>query len=138
MIYTLILLSIAVAGVAMLWGRLLKDSLWLQRNLQKKIPGVFYHALECPFCFTFWAALFACLLFDPIPQILSLRITLPSQIVSVLYILLSWMTTGVVALGIRTLTEYPFRIGNILLCILKKHPLHHHEETHTNQKTKAL
>lgn len=125
MILNIILSSTAIAGIAMVWGRVLKNSPWLQEKLARVLPSLIYRALRCTFCFTFWTALFFSIIFDPLTGWLPpFRIAFAEPFTSFASITLGWMIMGTLALGIRACTEHIFRAGSMLTCILKNHPLH--------------
>ena len=65
MLTTVLLTSLAVAGAAVLWRNLSLEGSAIHEWLYNHTPKLHRRALLCGFCFTYWLALAATILFDP-------------------------------------------------------------------------
>lgn len=101
MIINLFIISISVAGFAILWRNLIYDSPNLRANL-KKVPNFLHIALTCGFCFTFWISLVAAILFDPFQAWqVPFRIVALAPLSPLFEYIASWMAVGTFAAMIR-------------------------------------
>jgi hypothetical protein len=105
MFTNIIFLALAVAGIGMMWRRILKDSPRLQNILRDHMPRLVFGALDCPFCFTFWTSLAVVLITSPLQEL----VRGPVQIV------LLWMALGTVSIFVRAVTEQLFRLSGYVL-----------------------
>lgn len=101
MILDTLIISLAVAGTAVLWRNLLHDVRWLRESVNR-LWYPFKRALACGFCFTYWLALFAVLAANPLQSWeIPTQFILSNELSWILHILIGWMVVGIVAAIIR-------------------------------------
>ena len=101
MFTTFILLTLACAGMALIWRDLLIDFPRLKTFVKERIPFPFSKALTCGSCFTYWLGLAFVLVFDPLagwtlPSALDLGRSYP-----LVHLIVAWMAFGTVAVTMR-------------------------------------
>lgn len=103
-IFNLTMTGLAIGSFSVIWRKLLNDLPRLRENISNHIPYPISRALVCGFCFTYWLSLGSLLVFNPLngwPP--PLQAGVPTELLSFIYICVSWMTLGFVALLWRSL-----------------------------------
>ncbi|MEK7612193.1 MAG: hypothetical protein AAB407_02535 [Patescibacteria group bacterium] len=94
--------SIVVAGTAVLWRSLLNNSAWLRNAVKNILPGKIAKAVTCGLCFTYWLALFAVIISDPLRGwVPPWRFAMAVELESLLSFMTSWMAIGFGAVALR-------------------------------------
>lgn len=109
MLTNFLILTLACAGLAMLWRDILIDFPKLKNAIKKHVPFPFAKMLTCGTCFTYWLSLGFVLVFQPLEQ---LNLSYNTFI--------SWMAFGIVAIiwrfgavAIQELVHYQTHILNV-------------------------
>jgi len=99
--FDFIIITIAVAGTSILWKNLLGHTPSVAKFVNK-IPYPIDHALRCGFCITYWMALVAVIIFNPLsfweP---SIRFEILEPLKSFLHLFVSWFSIGILAAILR-------------------------------------
>ena len=93
--------ALVVASIAILWRSTLKKKPELADKIQKTFPFFLGTAITCGLCFTFWAAFFFVLTFNPFSPAFFEFNHFSDLAGSLAHFFLSWMLIGVTALVIR-------------------------------------
>lgn len=102
MLADFIILTLAAAGIALIWRDLLLDFPKLKSFVKDRIPFPFSKALWCGSCFTYWLSLFFVLAADPLagwtPPFVA---ALSGPLASAARLVVVWMAFGTVAVTMR-------------------------------------
>lgn len=104
MIFNIVMAGLAIGSFAVIWRKLLNDLPRLRDSIKKYIPYPISRALVCGFCFTYWLSLVSLVVFNPLGDWLPpLQSIVPVALDPFIYISISWMILGFIALLWRSL-----------------------------------
>ena len=104
MIFNLIMTGLIIGSFAVIWRKLLNDLPQLREGIKTHIPYPLSRALTCGFCFTYWFSLGSLIIFNPLNGWLPpMQPIIPSMLGPSIYLSVSWMLLGFIALLWRSL-----------------------------------
>jgi hypothetical protein len=102
--FDLVMTGLAIGSLAIIWRKLLNDLPRLREGIKIYIPYPISRALVCGFCFTYWLSLGSLVVFNPLGGWLPpIQPFIPAMLDPMIYILVSWMLLGFIALLWRSL-----------------------------------
>lgn len=96
--------GLAIGSFSVIWRKLLNDLPRLRNLIGKHAPYPISRALTCGFCFTYWLSLGSLSIFNPLNDgFPPVQAIVPAVLFPFIYIFVSWMMLGFVALLWRSL-----------------------------------